>query len=262
MQQKKLPDSEQKKTDILETSTSSDVPQGVRRRGPDLDLWKPKTELGKKVKSGEIKDIADVIGRGTVIFEEEIVDKLLPNLGIDLLAIGQSKGKFGGGKRSIWKQTQKKTREGNKPKFAALAVVGNQDGYVGLGHGKARETMPAREKATRKAKLNLMKIKRGCGSWECNCGEAHSIPLKTSGKSGSIEITLMPAPKGTGLCVEKECKKILSFAGVKDIYSKTRGHTHTKLNLMFACLDALKNLSKAKISEADSKRLGMTEGVK
>ena len=106
----------------------------------------------------------------------------------DLLLIGQSKGKFGGGARRIFKQTQKKTPEGNKPSFACAAVVGNEDGYVGVGSGKSKDTVPAREKAIRRAKLNLFKIRRGCGSWECNCKTHHSIPFETEGKCGSVSI--------------------------------------------------------------------------
>lgn len=260
MPRKRLPDEEQKKQDILEQATKEEVPQGVATKKPELDSWKPKTALGKKVKSGEIKDISEVIGKGYKILEEQIIDKLLQNLETDLLAIGQSKGKFGGGKRSIWRQTQKKSSEGNKPKFATLVVAGNRNGYIGVGYGKAKETMPAREKATRQAKLNLMKIRRGCGSWECNCNEPHSIPIKVTGKSGSVEMTLMPAPKGTGLVAEKECAKILSLAGIKDIYTKTVGHTHTKLNLMYACVDALMKISKFKISQEHYKKLGILEG--
>jgi len=111
--------------------------------------WIPKTEFGRKVKSGEIKDIDEILDKGGKILEAEIVDALLPDLEYELITIGQSKGKFGGGKRSIWKQTQKKTKEGNKPKFATVAVVGNRKGYVGIGYGKAKETVPAREKAIR-----------------------------------------------------------------------------------------------------------------
>ncbi len=54
------------------------------------------------------------------------------------------------GSRRVFRQTQKKTKEGNKPKFSTYAVVGNKDGYVGLGFGKAKETVPAREKAVQK----------------------------------------------------------------------------------------------------------------
>ena len=161
----------------------------------DPSTWTPRTELGKKVKAGEITNIDEILDKGLRILEPEIVDALLPDLESDLLAIGQSKGKFGGGKKSIWRQTQKKSKEGNKPSFTTMAVVGNRDGYVGLGTGKAKETMPAREKATRRAKLNIIKIKRGCGSWECGCGEQHSIPFAAKGKCGSVEFFLKPSPK-------------------------------------------------------------------
>ncbi len=229
-------------------------------KGFDTENWKPKTEIGLKVKKGEIVDINEILGKGDKILEAKIVDALVPNLQTDLIEIGQSKGKFGGGKRSIWKQTQKKSKEGNKPSFSTVAVVGNEDGYVGIGRGKAKETVPAREKATRQAKLNLIKIKRGCGSWECGCGQPHTIPFKVHGKCGSVEITLMPAPKGTKLCVETECKKLLRFAGVSDVYSKTKGHTKTKINLIYACMEALKQLSEVKVKEDYAKKAGIVEG--
>src|SRR3989344_2873797 len=106
----------------------------------NLENWKPKTELGRKVKSLEITDIGQVLDNGMKILEPEIVDTLIPNLQVELLAVGQSKGKFGGGKGSIWKQTQKKTSEGTSITFSACAIVGNKDGYVGVGYGSAKET--------------------------------------------------------------------------------------------------------------------------
>lgn len=211
----------------------------------NFDAWNPKTELGKKVKNGEVKSLDEIFESGKKILESEIVDFLLSNLETDLLLVGQSRGKFGGGKRTIWRQTQKKTSEGNKPKFGIMAIVGNRDGYVGIGLGKSKETMPSREKAIRNAKLNIIKIKRGCGSWVCGCDKNHSIPFTIIGKEGATKIKLMPAPKGTKLCIEKECQKILNFAGIKDIYSKV-SDPKTKLNLVMACFNALKNLSKIK----------------
>jgi len=223
-----------------------------QRRNPEIrtfdkDSWKPKTELGRKVKSGEISNINEILFSGKKILESEIIDVLLPGMEYDLLTIGQSKGKFGGGKRSIWKQTQKKTKEGNKPKFSTVAVIGNKDGYVGIGKGKAKETVPAREKAIRQAKLNIIPVSRGCGSWECGCRTPHTVPFKIIGKSGSVVVTLMPAPKGIGLNAEQQISKILAFAGLKDVYSKARGNTTTKLNLVYACFNALKKLNKIKI---------------
>jgi len=89
----------------------------------------------------------------------------------DLISIGQSKGKFGGGKRRVWRQTQRKTEEGNVPTFSTMAVVGDENGHVGIGYGRAKETLPARDKATRKAKLNIMKVVRTCAGFDCSCEE-------------------------------------------------------------------------------------------
>src|SRR3989338_7188240 len=97
-----------------------------------LEAWVPKTELGRRVQSGAITDIDALLVSGQRLLEPEIVDTLVPNLTVDLIHVGQSKGKFGGGKRSIWRQTQKTTQEGKKIHFACCAVVGNYDGLVGL----------------------------------------------------------------------------------------------------------------------------------
>jgi small subunit ribosomal protein S5 len=214
-----------------------------------LEAWVPKTILGKKVKSGELTNIDEVLNSGMKILEPEIVETLVPNLEVELLAVGQSKGKFGGGKGSIWKQTQKKTSEGNVIKFAAFAAIGNKNGIVGVGFGDAKETLPAREKAIRNAKLNIINIKTGCGSWDCGCRETHSIPFKIEGKCGSVRLSILPAPKGAGLVIEKKCQKILELSGLKDVYSKSSGQTKTRLNLFLACFDALKQLSKTRTGE-------------
>lgn len=227
----------------------------------ELEAWKPKTALGKQVRSGEITDINDILDSGKRILEPQIAEMLLPNAQKELLLIGQSKGKFGGGSRRIFKQTQKKTPEGNNPSFACFAVIGNEDGYVGGGFGKSKDTVPAREKATRNAKLNIFKIRRGCGSWECGCKTPHSIPFEVSGKCGSVKIKLMPAPKGKGLCIEPECAKILKLAGIKDVWSKTFGQTRVKTNLVKACIAALKELMKVKVNQNKYAALGIAEGV-
>lgn len=229
----------------------------VEQRKKELENWKPKTTIGKKVKSGEIKEIDEILDKGDKILEVEIVDILLPGLESELLLIGQSKGKFGGGQRRVFKQTQKKTCEGNRPKFSTFVVVGNKNGYIGLDQGKSRETVPAREKAVRKAKLSIMKIKRGCGDWQCRCGEPHTIPFVVEGKCGSVKVKLIPAPRGTGLCAHKEIQKILTLAGITDIWSKTLGHKNTTTNLIKACEEALKKLMKVKQEDI----IGMVEGV-
>jgi hypothetical protein len=111
---------------------------------PDLNLWKPKTVLGKKVKDKEIVNVDEILDPLDSNPGGRDCDTLL-NLEQDLILIGQSKGKFGGGARRIFRQTQKKTKEGNKPKFSTIAVLGDKDGHLGIGLGKAKETVPAGE---------------------------------------------------------------------------------------------------------------------
>ncbi len=228
----------------------------------DLDRWQPKTDLGRKVKSRQITTMDEVIAAGKPILEPEIVDLLLPNLESDLLLIGQSKGKFGGGFRRVFRQTQKKTKEGNKPKFSTYAVVGNKDGYVGLGFGKAKETVPAREKAVRKAKLNIIKVTRGSGSWADARTAPNSIPFAVMGKCGSVTVELKPAPRGTGLKAQKEVAKVLKLAGVQDIWSKVRGQSRNMINVVKALEDALHNLNSTKVQDKYVKSLSIISGGK
>lgn len=255
---------EEEKIEVVEKDVITELPEIETETKPEIkinvDAWTPKTSTGKKVKSGEIKDIDTILDNGIPILEEQIVDILMPNLQSELLMIGQSKGKFGGGSKRIFRQTQKKTPEGNKPSFACMAVVGNGDGYVGVGYGKSKDTVPAREKAVRNAKLALFKIRRGAGSWEDATSEAHSIPWTVEGKCGSVRIILMPAPKGKGLIVEQECAKILKLAGIENIYSKAFGQTRSKSNVIVACIDALKKLNTFKPRPAHIKNVYMIEG--
>ena len=204
-----------------------------------IAAWEPKTTLGMEVKIGKIKNIDEILDSGRKILEPEIVDSLI-NLKSDLISIGQSKGKFGGGKRRAWRQTQRKKKEGNVPTFSTMAIVGDEKGHIGVGSGKAKETLPARDKAIRKAKLNIIKVKRECSAFDCDCSELHTVPFKVTGKAGSVSVTLIPAPQGTGLVVGKELKKVLILAGIKDVYSKTSGSIRTTFNTVKACIEALK----------------------
>jgi|APSaa5957512622_1039677.scaffolds.fasta_scaffold00249_55 small subunit ribosomal protein S5 len=219
----------------------------AREQKEKLEKWVPKTELGRAVRAGKVANIDEVLSAGKKIMEPEIVDLLLPNLKTDTLFIGQAKGKFGGGKRRAFRQTQKKTKEGNVLTFGVMAVVGDGNGHVGIGYGRAAETLPAREKATRKAKLNIAKIKRGCASFDCSCDDEHSIPVTVKGKCSSVVVELMPAPQGTGLVVNDELKKILRAVGIKDIYSKTSGKVRTTFNSGKACMAALEKIGEVRM---------------
>lgn len=221
-------------------------PEAERQRA--LDAWVPKTALGLAVKAGKEKNVDKVLSSGRKVLEPEIIDMLL-RLESDLLLVGQAKGKFGGGKRRAWRQTQKKTMEGNVVTFSAMAVVGDKKGHVGIGYGKSKETLPARAKAVRQAKLNLIKIMIGYESPEEKLigADPHTVPFIVQGKCGSVRIKLIPAPRGTGLVVGNEVKKILRLAGIKDVYGVSSGQTRTTFNVAKACIDALQKTTEMKL---------------
>ncbi len=204
--------------------------------------WTPKTSLGKQVLERKIAKIDEILLSGKKIIEPEIVDYLVPNLQSELALVGGRSGKGGGSKRIPIRITAKMHSSGRRFRTSAFFVVGDGDGLIGIGKGSSVEPRTAMEKSLRKAKLNIIRIKRGCGDWECGCGLNHSIPFKTRGHAGSVRVELMPAPKGIGLVADNETKKILKMAGIKDVWVKTYGNTSNRINLISAVFDALKKL--------------------
>ena len=196
-----------------------------RRRADPLDGWVPKTELGKLVMDGQISSIFEVFEEGYKIKEVQIVDALVPDLKDDVININL---------------VQKQTDAGESSRFTALVAVGNGHGLIGVGLGKAKRVRNAIEKGIRLAKLNLYPVRRGCGSWECDCGEGHTLPFKVTGKAGSVVVTLLPGPQGLGLVAGDTAKQVLKLAGVKDCWSKSMGKTTTTNSFAFATFEALK----------------------
>jgi small subunit ribosomal protein S5 len=212
------------------------------KREEALAKWIPKTRLGREVFEKKINDIDEILKSGSTIKESEIVDSLVPNLKNELILIGGRTGKGGGIQRIPVKITATMHKSGRRFTTNAFVVVGNEDGLVGIAKGSAVESRDSIEKSIKKAKLNIMRIKRGCGHWECSCGQNHTIPFKTEGHSGSVRVLLMPAPKGVGLVADDSSKKIFRLAGIKDIWVKTFGNTSARINLISAIADALKKL--------------------
>ncbi|VVB65435.1 30S ribosomal protein S5 [Candidatus Gugararchaeum adminiculabundum] len=191
--------------------------------------WIPKTEVGAKVKSKEIISLREILEQGKPILEYQIVDFLLPELKEEVLGISS---------------TQRMTANGRKMQYRAIVVIGDTHGYVGFASGKADEARPAIETALRNAKKAIAYIPFGCGSWECGCGAPHSIPIKLEGKSGSVKVTLKPAPRGVGIAGNDIVKKVLGLAGVKDVWSQCRGKTATVYNNTRATFNALNSLNR------------------
>ncbi|MFW9971775.1 MAG: 30S ribosomal protein S5 [Candidatus Odinarchaeota archaeon] len=189
--------------------------------------WFPKTKLGELVKQGLIT-LDKIFQNNLVVKEKEIIDILLPQLREDVITI---------------RMIQKMTASGQRSRFKAVVIVG-ADGFLGVGSSKSKEVGPAIRKAIDKAKLSVVPIMRGCGSGECGCGGTHSIPFKTEGKCGSVNIRLIPAPAGIGLASADKVKQVLKLCGIEDIWSKTYGDTRTSENLVKATFYALKNAHK------------------
>ena len=197
----------------------------MRSSNEKLETWIPRTKLGKMILEGKISSMEELFMEGLKIREPEIVDVLLPNLQEEVINIGL---------------VQKQTDAGEKSQFRAIVVVGNRDGYIGLGSGKARQVRSAIEKSAVNARLNINPVRRGCGSWECGCGKHHSLPFQVSGSCGGVEIVLIPGPRGLGIVASDAAKVILGLAGVKDCWTKSYGSTRTVPSFAFAVFDALK----------------------
>ncbi|MBI4177060.1 MAG: 30S ribosomal protein S5 [Candidatus Aenigmarchaeota archaeon] len=221
------------------------TPEEVKNLLPSLDGWKPVTKLGKEVMENKW-DLKSILEAGIKIKEFQIVDKLMPELGHEIIYIGGSPGKGGGSQRTITKKTARMHKSGRRFRISSLVVVGNGDGIIGVGQGTGKEHRNAIEKAVEHAKLNMVFIKRGCGSWQCACGQPHSLPLRGVGRAGSVKVELKPAPRGTGLAVSDDLKKILKAAGVKDAWCRTSGNTSARTNLIKAGFNALKSMNNMK----------------
>jgi small subunit ribosomal protein S5 len=191
----------------------------------EMEEWVPLTGLGTQVLAGKISGIDEVLESGRPIKEPQIVDYFLPDLEDEVLDINM---------------VQRMTDSGRRVKFRCVVVVGNKDGYIGFGQAKDAQVGNAIKKAIGEAKLNLIKVKRGCGSWECGCGQLHSIPVEVTGKAGSVRVTLKPAPQGIGLVTGDIGKKVLELAGIKDVWSFSSGQTRTTINFAKATFEALK----------------------
>ena len=191
----------------------------------EIEGWVPLTGLGKMVVSGQLKSIDEVLNSGKPIKEPQIVDAFLTDMQDEVLDITM---------------VQRMTDSGRRVKFRAVVVVGNRNGYIGFGQGKDVQVGNAIKKGIDDAKLNLIRVKRGCGSWECGCNEIHSVPMQVTGKAGSVKVTLKPAPQGIGLVTGDVAKKVLELAGIKDVWTFTHGQTRTTINFAKATFEALK----------------------
>ena len=128
----------------------------------------------------------------------------------------------------------KVVKGGRNFRFSAVVVVGDENGHVGIGNGKATEVPDAIKKAIEDAKKNLIEVPR----------VGTTIPHEFIGTFGSASVLLKPGPEGSGLIAGGSVRSILELAGYRDIKTKIIG-TNNPRNVGYATIDALQNISTA-----------------
>lgn len=145
----------------------------------------------------------------------------------------------------------KVVKGGRRFSFAAIVVVGDKKGNVGVGLGKAGEVPEAIKKAGKQAKKNLIRVNL----------DGNTIPHQVLGHWGASQVLMKPAPEGTGIIASSSVRAILEVAGIKNILTKSlrRDNPHNVVRATFNALQSLKQLSK--IAEGRGKTLSEMMGT-
>ena len=140
----------------------------------------------------------------------------------------------------------KVVKGGRRFSFAAIVVVGNKKGQVGVGLGKASEVPEAIKKAGKKARKNLVSVQTETGT----------VPHQVLGHFGASRVLLKPAPEGTGVIASSSVRAILESAGIRNILAKSirRDNPHNVVRATFDALAQLRTFQQ--IAEGRGKTIG------
>ena len=131
----------------------------------------------------------------------------------------------------------KVVKGGRRVGFAALVVVGNQKGSVGIGQGKSKQVPDAIKKATDLAKKNIMKIP---------LKEGRTLHHDVTGKNGSGKVFMRSAPAGTGIIAGGAIRSVCEVLGIQDVVAKSLGSSNPH-NVLKACINGLRSQMSPKI---------------
>lgn len=178
------------------------------------------------MKSGKINNLEEIFLHSIPIKEHQIVDQFIgQDLQDEVVKIAS---------------VQKQTKAGQRTRFKAVIAVGDKNGHVGVGVKCAKEVQIAIQEGLKIAKKNIIPVRKGY--WGNKIGQPHTVPCKTTGKAGSVVVRLIPAPRGTGIVGAPTSKKLLTFAGVNDCFTKSEGKRKTTENFLKATFAALRNI--------------------
>ena len=130
------------------------------------------------------------------------------------------------------RRVAKTVKGGRNMRFSVTVVVGNGEGVVGCGLGKAQEIPEAVRKATEDAKKNLIEVPM----------VGTTIPHRNLGVFGAGRVLLMPAAPGTGVIAGSSVRTVLEAAGIKDVRAKSIGSNNTA-NMAYATLEGLRDIT-------------------
>lgn len=203
-----------------------DKKKGKPQRGDPIDKnWVPCTKLGRLVKEGKIDSLENIFLFSIPIKEHQIIDQFIKedDLKDEVVKIAT---------------VQKVSSAGQRTRFKVFTVVGDSRGHLGVGARVGKEVATAIRASLIAAKLNIIPVRRGY--WGNRFGAPHTIPMKVTGKSGSVCVRMIPAPRGTGIVASPLVTRIVQFTGIEDLYTASCGKTRTGANFIMATFFAIR----------------------